>query len=101
MKFIFLDPKLCPDECKTMCVSPPRKTPGRRNKHRNGYCYNWCANVDNPNLHTNNGKYGYCGVSGAIKENSIDCRGCWSKFSNILLNFDLNALRYKNRLVFY
>jgi len=74
------DPNLCPDECDTMCVNAPRNTPGRRNKHKNGYCYKWCAHVDNPNEKTNNGERGYCGVSRAIKAKAIDCRGCYKAF---------------------
>jgi len=74
------DPNLCPEACKTECMNGPRKLPGRRNKHKNGYCYKWCSKTSNANLNTHNGKVGYCGVSRAIKSDSVDCRGCYKAF---------------------
>ena len=95
MKYIVLDPKLCPDACKDECMNGPRDVPGRRNKHKhNGYCYKWCSRTSNKNPKTHNGEVGYCGVSKAIKSDAVDCRGCYSKLSNTRFRYYLDTLRY-------
>ena len=95
MKYIVLDPKLCPEACKDECMNGPRDVPGRRNKHKhNGYCYKWCSRTSNKNPNTHNGEVGYCGVSKEIKSDAVDCRGCYSKLSNTRFRYYLDTLRY-------